>query len=42
MKKIILAALALTFATSAFAAPPRECRDWRHDRHHHRYCAHWR
>jgi hypothetical protein len=41
MKKIMLAALLLTFASNAFAAP-RVCRNWRRDRHHHRYCARWR
>jgi hypothetical protein len=42
MKKIIFAALALTFAASAYAQPHhRGCREWK-TRHHHRYCARWR
>jgi hypothetical protein len=42
MKKILVAALMLTFAGSLVAQPHhRGCRSWR-SRHHHRYCAVWR
>lgn len=37
MKKVVLSAIILLTASSAFAQHHRPCKAWR-VRHHHRYC----